>query len=193
MQGRFRAHSEHCLLVEGRRSKRGDLLQGEPAGRTPCAKKGSFKPSINPAADHETGLAEPKQTQNPPKREPAENRTRGKTNPRRENPAERTRGERTPRREPAPREPAQREPATVTRLRHSAGTARAGLPSRSRPSARWRAAALSAVSRGTVTSNLSSRRQSRSFSRVIIFMKRQTAARGSARIASPARLSAGGG
>jgi hypothetical protein len=27
-----------------------------------CAKTGLFKPSINPAADHETGLAEPKQT-----------------------------------------------------------------------------------------------------------------------------------
>jgi hypothetical protein len=40
-----------------------------------CAKKGLFKPSINPAADHETGLAEPKQTQhrrkeNPPKENP---------------------------------------------------------------------------------------------------------------------------
>jgi hypothetical protein len=35
-----------------------------------CAKKGSFKPSINPASDHETGLAEPKQTQNRRKENP---------------------------------------------------------------------------------------------------------------------------
>jgi hypothetical protein len=40
-----------------------------------CAKTGLFKPSINPAADHETGLAEPKQTQN-----------RRKENPPKENP-----------------------------------------------------------------------------------------------------------
>ena len=46
-----------------------------------CAKTGSFKPSINLSADHETGLAEPKLRQhrrkeNPPKREPAGKRTR---------------------------------------------------------------------------------------------------------------------
>jgi hypothetical protein len=29
---------------------------------TLCAKTGLFKPSINLSADHETGLAEPKQT-----------------------------------------------------------------------------------------------------------------------------------
>src|SRR6476661_4468939 len=33
-----------------------------------CAKTGLFQPSINPAADHETGLAEPKLRQNRRKR-----------------------------------------------------------------------------------------------------------------------------
>jgi hypothetical protein len=47
-----------------------------------CAKTGSFQPSINPAADHETGLAEPKQTQNRRKENPREKRTRGKRDPR---------------------------------------------------------------------------------------------------------------
>jgi len=37
---------------------------------TLCAKRGLFQPSINPAADHETGLAEPKLRQNPPKENP---------------------------------------------------------------------------------------------------------------------------
>jgi hypothetical protein len=46
-----------------------------------CAKKGSFQPSINLSADHETGLAEPKQTQHRRKENPP------KENPRKDEPA----------------------------------------------------------------------------------------------------------
>ena len=51
-------------------SKLGDLLRMSVSDVAWCPKTGLFKPSINPAADHETGLAEPKQTQH-----------RGKENP----------------------------------------------------------------------------------------------------------------
>jgi hypothetical protein len=43
---------------------------------TPCPKEGSFQPSINLSADHETGLV-----REPAKREPAERRTRPTSEP----------------------------------------------------------------------------------------------------------------
>jgi hypothetical protein len=39
---------------------------------TPCPKTGLFKPSINPAADHETGLVTEPAEREPAEREPAE-------------------------------------------------------------------------------------------------------------------------
>jgi len=48
-----------------------------------CAKTGSFKPSINLSADHETGLAEPKLRQHRRKENPR------KDEPREDEPAER--------------------------------------------------------------------------------------------------------
>src|SRR6476469_950932 len=60
---------------------------------TPCPKRGSFKPSINPAADHETGLVRrdrackrTRPKENPPKREPAQKENPPKREPARENP-----------------------------------------------------------------------------------------------------------
>jgi hypothetical protein len=44
-----------------------------------CPKKGSFPPSINPAADHATGLAEPKLRQHRQKENPRSDDPRGVT------------------------------------------------------------------------------------------------------------------
>ena len=95
--GRASATPEQVALCRrfGLRSRRrGSALPSEATYRrvsvpdvASCAKKGLFQPSIDPAADHETGLVREPAKREPAKREPAERepadrRTHGTTTPR---------------------------------------------------------------------------------------------------------------
>jgi hypothetical protein len=71
MQGRFPGTFRALPTCRGERlPDRATYRRVILSDATPCPKTGAFQPSINLSADHETGLAEPKQTQNRPKENP---------------------------------------------------------------------------------------------------------------------------